>query len=39
MMRAKIEAVANVSVIVFALVVASIFLKDRFSTRTPRQAK
>ena len=34
-MKSKIEAVANVIVIVFAVVVGSLFLKDRLSTAAP----
>jgi hypothetical protein len=34
-MKSKIEAVANVIVIVFAVVVGSVFLKDRLSTDAP----
>jgi hypothetical protein len=34
-MKGKIEAAANVVVIVIAVVVGSVFLKDRFSTTAP----
>jgi hypothetical protein len=34
-MKSKIEAVANIIVIVFAVVVGSFFLKDRLSTAAP----
>jgi hypothetical protein len=34
-MKGKIEAAANIIVIVFAVVVGSVFLKDRLSPGTP----
>jgi thioredoxin-related protein len=35
-MKAKIEGVANVTVILLAVVMGSLFLKDRFSTPSPQ---
>ncbi len=35
-MKAKIEGVANVTVILLAVVMGSLFLKDRFSTSDPK---
>ena len=38
-MKTKIEVVANVAVILLAIVIGSVFLKDRFSGPAPEQAE